>query len=151
MSFCDFSGLSELFTFTLSGLNKELGSRSECFDLLSDDLGENTFLMSFDETLSESPDETLVIVTLLEPTDGNLWSPSLGTVLHGKIVTLESLDGENREPILLPSREETLPDPEDGELKCFLCFILGFTGDMPLLTLFLRSSENDDVVWSGRR
>ena len=66
------------------------------------DLGENTFLISLEElTFRLSPDDILVMVTELEVV-GGFCSESLGGgLLMARIVTLASVVGQNRFPILL--------------------------------------------------
>ena len=65
------------------------------------DVGEKTFLISLDGTLRLSTEEILVMVTEFEVV-GALCSKSLGQGLFiGNIVTLASVVGQNRFPILL--------------------------------------------------
>jgi len=75
--------------------NLDLDDSGEVFDF-----GEKTFLMSFEGTFRLSPDDILVMVTELDVV-GGLCSKSLGLGLFiGKIVTLASVVGQNRFPIL---------------------------------------------------
>ena len=103
--------------------------------LFISDLEVNTFLISFAGTLRVSPEESFVIVTEFD-VEGGLWSTSFALgLLIGRIVTLASVVGQNRFPILLSLTGGKLTDFFSG-------FLIGEE-----LTFFLSVIKSSYLRW----